>query len=938
MIWAVALVLLSTLMVMVADGTVQLPITVAVFVSSSSGSDDALSHCTSSAAPCRTLTGAVQAASSMVEQTHGYEQLQNAAVTVTVNAGLYLDDCSSPLGLWVPFGAFSLVVNPTSHASVATFDCQGGNGGGGGGGGGEGSSFLVMNVTAHVVMRGIVVKNAFSQESGAAVSWQCGNFTSNFTSSFSSSTSSSTTATTTTTTTSSSSSTTSTTTTATSTTTTTSSSSSSSSSSTTTTTTTTTTSTTSSSTANASISCVFVMESCSFINNSAAGLDGGGALSLSLSDGDGNLTLVDVRVINSDFWSNNASTLATETAIGGGGAISIVLNSLSNSTQTIIAIEGGTFWNNTAADDGGAINIASTSNHFRCSFTVAPLVCSNNYGTFGGAVMFYMAGPLINTNVTVTGFYANNRALHGGGAVLFIYSGMNFSNNILDGSFVNNFAEIGGATYLVQSGPVTDQSSLVTTGYFYNNTAQSDGGAATFTFFKSVQDSELVVSGNYSSNVAQTQEAGAVSLELTGVSYSGSRFLFTNGSFSNNNAEFGGALSVQVGCIVPSGAQVNLSCVAVADVNIQVSNSMFSENTALVAGGAVFVVLIGNVTAAEDQAATSRVMVNVSSCQFYSNRAQASGGAISLSMTSMNDNAIAIGGCVFGGNSAQFSGGALSILGVVTSSQIQQISSWNASTVTIHRHCVFTGNAAAFGGAIDFVLNNVNMMENSGLSVQQTAFFNNSASQQGGAVKLTATQGNCFLELLHCTIANSYAGIEGGGLFVQGVARVTVANSTFVNCSADVAASALGMTGTGELGSFHFINSSQIISPLGVAESSFQGQQSFVQGVQNITLGSHVLQCVGGTVQSSEISTLQISQYSISSNNVVGFHSNGTSTTLQVWTSNCAPCAARSYALNRPECYGTTVAAKWSKQAVVCFDCPSGAVCAGGSDVSSTEG
>ena len=297
-----------------------------------------------------------------------------------------------------------------------------------------------------------------------------------------------------------------------------------------------------------------------------------------------------------------------------------------------------------------------------------------------------------------------------------------------------------------------------------------------------------------------------------------------------------------------------------------------------------------------------------------------------------------------------------------------QVIPWVATLINVKDHCEFQDNSAALGGALDFSLNTVNMSSNSSssgsgsgsvsgsgdgnnsasagnlsmITLENLVLLRNKASLQGGALHVfTQHYNNCFLTMKNCIITDSAAEVEGGGVFIQGDANLTVINTTFSGCSAPVSSSALGMIGTsGGFGRLVFVSNSCVISPHAYDE----GQQIFVQGVESIQVNSnnaynegmnpHILQCVGGTVASSNISTLHMVQTTLTSASILGFFSSNMSTRLQVWVGKCRACAVHFYALDRPECYGTIGATAEN----VCLPCPDGAVCSGGTQVASTDG
>lgn len=166
-------------------------------------------------------------------------------------------------------------------------------------------------------------------------------------------------------------------------------------------------------------------------------------------------------------------------------------------------------------------------------------------------------------------------------------------------------------------------------------------------------------------------------------------------------------------------------------VSVVVTNCMFTGNSALFHGGAVFL-----------SASTATTMTN---CQFEDNSTLASGGAVSAFSSDFE-----ITDCRFENNSTSGIGGAVQAL---------------RGSVTINAS-IFSTNSAAVGGAFHGTTDVIIAMTN-------CVFFSNSAGD-GGAL---STNSNAFLTLLNCSIGENIA----SGILKDGTVKQLIPGGALIN-------------------------------------------------------------------------------------------------------------------------------------------------------------
>jgi predicted outer membrane repeat protein len=348
------------------------------------------------------------------------------------------------------------------------------------------------------------------------------------------------------------------------------------------------------------------LERCDFLDNDAGGFGAGvhvaGAsldvsectfdLNYAIGDGGAIAALPGNLTVDDTTFSNNFANNAGAAIVSSGGGTMTLTESIIESNHGAEELEGGggiyfadaamtatncTFTSNTISNSGGACYIRDADATFAdCEFIENNTGFGGTPSTGGGAI----AGVL-NTVLTIDGCtFQENRATRAGGALL-LKNGT--SASISDCTFEGNLSlygpEGGGALFSVEA----SAGSIEIDGCTFRSNEARDPEA----FGGAVHGVGLAVSNSLFIDNAASKQGGAIVPELTGTVIANSRFL-------NNNAEHGGALSLEV--------------------MSEVVNCVFSRNTCDIFGSAIYI-------EAEDSTA--------SNCTFFYNIAGiSSGGAV----------------------------------------------------------------------------------------------------------------------------------------------------------------------------------------------------------------------------------------------------------------------------------------------------------------------
>jgi len=325
-------------------------------------------------------------------------------------------------------------------------------------------------------------------------------------------------------------------------------------------------------------------------NSALPGTGTGGCLLVGGEDDDDT-----VSISNSTFSENTSNT---------GGAVYF-------SSVNTVNISNSTFENNTAQEDGGAIVYINTDG-IGGVFTMEDSTCKNNESnwedggclwvkgneseldgevkikntSFSGNIAESFGGAVFTQALNVsfssdTSFDGNTSGSYGGG-----YAGYNpgtVTLSIDDTEFTNNESETGGGLWVTYFETVSISQSV-----FDDNTANVSGGALNFDGITTAKMDTSTLSNNRGGQGGGISATGSGTLELTNL-------LFYK-NMATDTAGGGGAIS-----------NTDL-------VEMHVSNSTFSENSALNYGGAIYI---------DSPDLASSYLTNVT---IYKNRAKNGGG------------------------------------------------------------------------------------------------------------------------------------------------------------------------------------------------------------------------------------------------------------------------------------------------------------------------
>ena len=440
------------------------------------------------------------------------------------------------------------------------------------------------------------------------------------------------------------------------------------------------------------------------------------------------------------FYDNTANASGGAIYIGNGSNNCIIDNSV---------FEGNNITNETGGH-GGAIDIvADNTKVINSNFT-------NNNAFYGGAI--FVGSKSGNTNVTNVTFTKNNANVDGG-AINLQASGVTLNDTRFNkNTAINN----GGALYVGGEGT----TNRIYDSKFEENTAGNDGGAIFWRAYAGhIADSNFTkntanyggaiylngVSSNtnityviFKSNNA-TKNGGAIDCNST-------RMNLTYTLFDSNYAgEYGAALCRESGATSGFGGYNNFTSnragIAGAALawmsvkNININHYIFTDNIAGQSGGAIY-------------ASQGSDDFTINNCDFsgnnVTNATHGQGGAIDADS---NDNTIKNSNFT---NNHAFDGGAIHIGG--------DSGNTNITNVTFTRNGAFND-----GGAINLVA--------SGVRLNDTRFYTNTASKNGGAVYVGG-QGSTNV-IVDSVFDKNDAGNRGGAIdWLAQKGNITYSNFT----------------------------------------------------------------------------------------------------------------------------------------------------------------
>ena len=525
-----------------------------------------------------------------------------------------------------------------------------------------------------------------------------------------------------------------------------------------------------------------VLQNCTFHNNTINGKYGiGGPLYISNSNitvqqclfkentatiSGGAITMLKTQgsFVNCTFEKNSAKSLQVKMAFGG---------AISSRDRSNITVQQSLFKENTATNSSGAIYMQKTRGSFvNCTFERNSAKSLPHKIAFGGAIS---SGD--RSNITVQqSLFKENTATISGGAITMLKTQGSFVNCTFEKNSAKSLQvkmAFGGAMSSRDRSNITVQQSL-----FKENTATNSGGAI---YMQKTRGS--FVNCTFERNSAKSLPhkiafGGAIS------SRDRSNITVQQSLFKENTATYiGGAIYMQktrgsfVNCTFEGNSAKSLpnkmvygGAISSRDrSNITVQQSLFKENTATYSGGAI------------DMQKTRGSFVN---CTFERNSAKslphkiAFGGAIS----SGDRSNITVQQSLFKENTVTYIGGAI----------------YMQKTRGSFVNCTFERNSAkslphkiAFGGAIS-------SGDRSNITVQQSLFKENTATISGGAITMLKTQGS----FVNCTFEkNSAKSLQvkmafGGAMSSRDRSNITVQQSLFKENTATNSGGAIYMQKT----------------------------------------------------------------------------------------------------------------------------------------------
>ncbi|MDO5849042.1 MAG: hypothetical protein Q4P18_05880 [Methanobrevibacter sp.] len=451
----------------------------------------------------------------------------------------------------------------------------------------------------------------------------------------------------------------------------------------------------------------------------------------------------------------------------------------------------GTFGTAIANDRGGNLYIANTiiENHEAKN--------NNSYGT----VFYHDNADIIFENVTMR----NNYASYGG--AIYNYNGDKSTFNITDSRFINNTALHGGAIF--NAGQVLKINNTD----FINNTALLEGGVISSDEVNKTSSTAILEVNNtrFINSTAKT-EGGAV------YANQGSPIFILNSYFTNSTANAGGAIYSK------------------NNKNIIIDNTTFVYNNAKTNGGAIL--------------ASNDSVINCSLSTFNDNKANVGGG-----ISASSDSEVNLIECAFNRNSATFDGGAISanessIINVVNSTLLDNNATHYGGAIAASTkvlvnmsNAVFKNNTALRGGAV------YENADSSFIGVNST-FISNHATEYGGAIDGSLNVG---IYLYNSTFNKNTVDDDGGAIYANVGSKIHIENTNFTNNSANGAgANSTGGAISGYKNVYIDISNSNFENNSAEYGGAIGGDYNSVIDVTNSTFIKNNASVLGGAISATE--------------------------------------------------------------------------------------
>ncbi|QDT99961.1 choice-of-anchor Q domain-containing protein [Gimesia aquarii] len=402
------------------------------------------------------------------------------------------------------------------------------------------------------------------------------------------------------------------------------------------------------------------------------------------------------------------------------------------------------------------------------SLTLQDCIFSNNYAQVDGGAIRNNSGSLTVVNCS----FSENTALNQGGAIYSVGGQL----SIVNSHFVDNSANFGGGIYNIAAFSeltITNSTYSGNEAEWYGGGIYNESGSILVTNSEFSENSAGIGGGIYNTNFSFSSNPGIVTIRDTtfnknhsgssgGGIYNHETVLTLEKSIFTQNTSFGngggisnslGKLSIQTCTFIGNSAEISgggieskngfASYHPYRTDSITISDSIFSENTALKEGGGIF---------------SSHGEISIFDTQLIGNSAMSSGGGI----YTISSETITIENSELTGNSAAFQGGGL--YGVFT------------SKVSINNSTVAANQSESFGGGI-YVLGEEFTIKNSTLS-------GNTSETKGGGIYYSRSGSNSAFTILNCTIVRNSSAESGGGIYAD-FFTYTIINSLIAGNIAD---------------------------------------------------------------------------------------------------------------------------------------------------------
>ena len=539
------------------------------------------------------------------------------------------------------------------------------------------------------------------------------------------------------------------------------------------------------------------------------------------------------------FNGNSAST-----APNGGGAV--------YSSNSTVTLSNSTFVGNTTNTDGGAVCAYSGTTMTLTDVTATGNTARNGgfaYAATSGTVLTVTASSGSRNTVGSTTVSSDGNTATGGGGGVYGSTGSEVNVSKTDFCYNNSYSS-GGTLYLYSaSGTFTD--CTVSRSIAGSTGGDGYGGAMMVGY-----GSNAVLTDCEFTDNSATMWAGALYIRHKNASgddpAEASTVTATNTLFEDNTAQIGGAVYIREYCTFTAngcsfiansategdgGAVYNGGTLTVTDdsrVQANVVNSVFEENTASAAGGAIYIA--GGKSASLNGAVVSE------------NTAGTTGGAVYLETGA---SLTTTGGTEFNTNSSVGIGGA-----IYSNSAVIDLTDTDFSSNSV------TGSSAWYGGAI--YTNGA-----SAATITRCGFTgNNNTHGTGGAI---CARGTGSLTVTDSSFSSNYSSGTGGAIHVFGITAAITDTDFFNNSSTGSTGGAIQVGKENADGTFLTVNGGIFSGNQATGGGAIYVKNGTRCDLIGVTMSENTAGSTGGgAVFAEQSSTLNISGSELSENTTTG--------------------------------------------------------------------